>query len=121
MIPRSLLRRGFIDAAVWEKSAGSEIDQATDFYEAYALAGYQALRVLDVMTMAVSPTLPQTVEETTDRANEPVASRLKAIAVRFAVSERSWWGFGAVPCENSRAQSRFRFAKIFPPSAAKSQ
>jgi hypothetical protein len=78
--------KDIIDAAAWEKSAGSEIDQATDFYEAYALAGYQAMRALDAMTMAVSPTPPLSAEEITRRANESVAARIKAITARFATS-----------------------------------
>lgn len=78
--------KDIIDAAAWEKSAVAEIEQATDFYEAYALAGYQALRAVDVMTMAVSPTPPLTAEEATHRANESVAARLKAITARFAAS-----------------------------------
>ncbi|HEX2852245.1 MAG TPA: hypothetical protein VHO24_03325 [Opitutaceae bacterium] len=78
--------KDIVDAAAWEKSAGSEIDRAADFHEAYARAGYQALLALDVMTMAVSPTPPQTAEEATRRATESVAARLKAVAVRFATS-----------------------------------
>lgn len=75
-----------IDAKSWEKSAAIEIDAAGDFYEAFALTGYQALRALAVMTMAVSRTPPQTVEEATGRANESVAERLKAITVRFGAN-----------------------------------
>jgi hypothetical protein len=76
--------KNIIDAASWEKVAVTEIDEATDFYAAYARAGYQALLALDVMTMAVSPTPPRTAEEVIRRANESVATRLKAIATRFA-------------------------------------
>jgi hypothetical protein len=76
--------KDLIDAAAWGKSAVSEIEQATDFYEAYATAGYQAVRALEVMTMAVSPTPPVSAEEITQRANEAVATRLTAIAARFA-------------------------------------
>jgi hypothetical protein len=73
-----------IDVAAWETSAGSEIDQAGDFYEAYALAGYQALRALDLMVMALTQAAPLTAEEAAQRANEAVATRVKAIAARFA-------------------------------------
>jgi hypothetical protein len=76
--------KDLIDAAAWGKSAVLEIEQANDFYEAYATAGYQAVRALEVMTMAVSQTPPVTAEEITHRANEAVATRLKAIAERFA-------------------------------------
>lgn len=73
-----------IDATAWEKSAVTEVDQGTDFYDAFARAGYQAMLALDVMTMAVSPTPPQTAEAATDQANASVAARLKAIAARFS-------------------------------------
>jgi hypothetical protein len=79
----ALPAKDIIDAAAWEKSAAAEIEQASDFYEAYALAGYQALRALDVMTMAVSSTPPETAEHAAHRANESVATRLKEITVRF--------------------------------------
>ncbi|MEO7414061.1 MAG: hypothetical protein ABIZ81_11975 [Opitutaceae bacterium] len=78
--------KGVIDAPAWEKSAVAEIQQASDFYEAYAMAGYQALRAIDVMTLAVSPTPPLTAEEANLRANESVAARVKAITARFATS-----------------------------------
>jgi hypothetical protein len=80
----TLESKEIIDPAAWEKSAVSEIDQATDSHEAYAQAGYQALLALDVMTMAVSATPPRHAEEATSRANESVAARLKAIAARFS-------------------------------------
>ncbi len=75
-----------IDAATWEKSAVSEIDQATDFHEAYARAGSQVMLALDVMTMAVSPTPPQTSEEAIHRAGESVVARIKTITTRFTTS-----------------------------------
>jgi hypothetical protein len=75
-----------VDAASWEKAAASGIDEATDFHEAYAHAGYQALLALEVMTMAVSPTPPRTGDEALQRAKESVDARLKAIAVRFTAS-----------------------------------
>lgn len=73
-----------IEAEAWEKSAASAIDQASDFYEAYARAGSQALLALDAMTMAVSPNPPSTAEDMTRRAHASVAARLQAIATRFA-------------------------------------
>ncbi len=78
-----------MDAAAWEKSAGSEIDQAGDFYEAYACAGYQVMRALDLMTMAVSKTPPRTAEEATHRAHESVAARLKDITARLMTRQAS--------------------------------
>lgn len=74
--------KDLVDAAAWEKSAADEIDAAGDFYEAFALTGYQELRALAVMTMAVSQTPPSKVEEATQRANEMVAERLKEITAR---------------------------------------
>jgi hypothetical protein len=73
-----------IDAPLWKTSAVSAIDQASDFYEAYAHTGYQTILALDVMTLAVSEAPPRTGEEAMHRANESVAARLKTIAARFA-------------------------------------
>lgn len=78
--------QNIIDATTWEKSAVFEIDQATDFHEAYARAGYQAMLALDVMTMAVSPTPPRTAEEAIQRAGTSVVTRVKAITSRFTES-----------------------------------
>src|SRR5688500_5297321 len=39
----TLESKEIIDAAAWEKSAASEIDQATDYHDAYARAGYQVM------------------------------------------------------------------------------
>ena len=78
--------RNIIDAAMWEKSAMAEIVQATDFHEAYARAGYQAMLALDVMTMAVSPAPPQTAEEAIQRAGVSVVARVKAITARFTTN-----------------------------------
>lgn len=72
-----------VDAPTWENAAAGEIDRATDFYEAYACAGYQALLALDLMTMAVSPAPPRTPDEATQRANDAVAARVKAVTARF--------------------------------------
>lgn len=80
----TLPSKDIIDAAAWEKSAGSEIDRATDFYEAYACAGYQMILALDLMTVAVSKTPPRTAEEANHRANESAAARIKEITARFA-------------------------------------
>lgn len=79
----TLPAKDIIDAASWEKSVASEIDQAADFYEAYACAGYQAMLALELMSMAVSNTPPRTADEATRRANESVAARLKEITARF--------------------------------------
>jgi hypothetical protein len=76
--------KNLIDTVSWGKSATSEIEQTTDFYEAYASAGYQVVRAIEVMTMAVSQTPPATADEISARANAAVATRLKAIAERLA-------------------------------------
>ncbi len=78
--------KNIVDAAAWEKSAASDIDQASDFYEAYARTGSQVLLALDLMTMAVSQTPPRTSEEATQRAHDSVASRLREITTRFTKS-----------------------------------
>jgi len=80
----SLPSKNLIDTASWGKSAVSEMEQTTDFYEAYASAGYQVVRAMEVMTIAVSPTPPATADEISARANAAVATRLKAIAERLA-------------------------------------
>lgn len=82
----TLPARDIIDAATWEKTAASEIAQATDSHEAFARAGYQAMLALDVMAMAVSSTPPRTTAEALQRANESVATRVKAITARFATA-----------------------------------
>jgi hypothetical protein len=79
----TLPAKDLIDAASWEKSALAEIDQATDFHEAYARTGYQTMIALEVMTLAVSATPPHTAEEVIGRANDAVGSRLKTITARF--------------------------------------
>ncbi|MEO5959821.1 MAG: hypothetical protein ABIZ49_13875 [Opitutaceae bacterium] len=78
--------KDIIDPVSWEKSAGSQIDQATDFYDAYARAAYQTILALDAMTMAVSETPPRTAEEAINRSNESGAARAKAIAARFTTN-----------------------------------
>lgn len=79
----SLPAKDLIDAAAWENSAESAIEQAGDFHEAYARTGYQALLALNAMSMAVSQRPPETAEEMMRRATESVAAQLKAIAARF--------------------------------------
>lgn len=81
-----LKARDVIDSASWEKSAASEINQATDFHEAFARAGYQVILALDTMAMAVSDTPPQTTGEAMHRARESAATRVKAITARFTTS-----------------------------------
>jgi len=79
----TLPSKNIIDAAAWENSALSELDQAGDVHEAYARAGYQAIIAIDVMTLAVSETPPRTAEEAVTRANSSAAARLKQIATRL--------------------------------------
>jgi len=76
--------KNLIDTEAWGTSAVAEMEQTTDFYEAYASAGYQVVRAIEVMTMAVSLTPPSTAEEISAQANVAVATRLKAIAERLA-------------------------------------
>lgn len=80
----TLPSNGIIDASSWEKSAFSALEEATDFYDCHARAGFQAMLVVEVMAMAVSQTPPQTAEEATQRANEAAALRVTKIAERFA-------------------------------------
>lgn len=79
----ALPAKDIVEVEAWEKSAAAEIDQAIDRYDAYARAGYQAIVGLDMMTLAVSENPPRTAEDATQRANEVVATRVKAIAARF--------------------------------------
>lgn len=75
--------KGIIDVAAWEQSVNETMAPATDFYDAYARAGYQAIFAFDLMSMAVSEKPPQTAEEATQRANQSVAARVKDITARF--------------------------------------
>ena len=75
--------KDIIDAAAWEKSAASAIDEAVDFHDAYARAGHQAVLAFDAMTLAVSENPPRTAEEATRRANESAATRVKDITARL--------------------------------------
>jgi hypothetical protein len=76
--------KNLIDAAAWGESAVAEIEKLTEFHEAYAATGYQVVRAIEVMTMAMAESPPQTAAEISERANEAVAARLKAIAARLA-------------------------------------
>ncbi|MEO6005056.1 MAG: hypothetical protein ABIZ04_07950 [Opitutus sp.] len=78
--------KNLIDTLSWGKSAVAELELTTDFYEAYASAGYQVVRAIEVMTMAVSQTPPASADEISARANGAVAMRLKAIAERLATA-----------------------------------
>jgi hypothetical protein len=80
----TLPSKDIIDAVAWENSALTEVDQAADFHEAYARAGFQAIIAIEVMTMAVSSQPPEDAAEAAARANEAAASRLKQIATRLA-------------------------------------
>lgn len=75
-----------IDAVAWEKSAVAEIDQAADFYDGYARAGYQVILAIEWMAMAVSENPPRAAEDATQRANEAVAARLKETAARLTAT-----------------------------------
>jgi hypothetical protein len=81
--------KNMIDTESWGKSAVAEFEPTTDFYEAYASAGYQVVRAIEVMTLAVSQTPPTSAEEISARANAAVATRLKAIAERLGADRRS--------------------------------
>jgi hypothetical protein len=83
---RTLPANDTINAAAWEKSAGTEIDQATDFHDGYARAGYQMILALEVATLAVSETPPTAVNEATQRGNAAVAARIREIAGRFTAA-----------------------------------
>jgi hypothetical protein len=72
-----------IDPAAWQKSIAPAIDEAADFYDAYARAGHQAMLALQMMTMIVSEDPPQNAEEAVRRANESVAARVHAITARL--------------------------------------
>lgn len=78
-----LTARDIVDADEWEPAAVAGIDQATEFQEAYARAGYQTLLALKLLAMALSPTPPETTAEATSRATAAIAERLKATATRI--------------------------------------
>jgi hypothetical protein len=80
----TLPAKDIIDAAAWEISALTEVDQAAEFHAAYARAGFQAILAVELMSMAVSPAPPATAEEATDRANRAAAARLTQIATRLS-------------------------------------
>jgi hypothetical protein len=79
----TLESKQIIDPAAWATSATAQIDGATDFYEACARAGHQALLALEAMTLAVSEAPPRTAAEALSRANASAAARLKTISARF--------------------------------------
>jgi hypothetical protein len=79
----NLPAKDIIDPDAWETSAMAAIESATDFHEAWARAGNQAMLALDLMTMAMSPNPPESAPEAIQRANETAAERLKAITLRF--------------------------------------
>ena len=79
--------RDLIDAATWENSAASEIEQASDSHESYARAGYQVVLALELMIMAVSETPPATGEEAITRGSESVRTRLKKVTARFTTDQ----------------------------------
>lgn len=82
----ALPAKDLVDAAAWEKSALAAVEPATDFHDAYARAGHQAMLALEAMILAVSANPPTTAEEVTRRAGESAAGRLKAITARFTAT-----------------------------------
>jgi hypothetical protein len=80
----TLPAKGIIDLDAWEESAEAEIGQATDYFEAYAAAGYQAMLALEVMTLALSVAPPESAESATLGANEAAARRITAVTTRLA-------------------------------------
>lgn len=76
--------KGIIDALAWETAALAELGQATDFYDAYARAGFQIAVALALITLAVSETPPASATEATIQANAAVAARIKEITARFS-------------------------------------
>ena len=78
--------KDLIDVASWEASAESEIEKATDFYDAYARAGHQAMIALEAMSVAVSENPPRTVDELIQRANDSVEVRIKDITARLSAA-----------------------------------
>lgn len=73
-----------IEAEAWEKAAVGEIDQAAEFYDAYARAGYQMTLALELMALTVAESPPATADEATLRAQAAAAARLKEITARFS-------------------------------------
>ena len=75
--------RDFFDALAWQSSATSEIDQASDFYDAFARAGYQVVLALELMAAILAENPPRTAEAAAQRANEAVAARIKDVTARL--------------------------------------
>ena len=80
----SLPSEGIINPTAWEEAAAASLNDASDFYDAHARAGFQALVAVEVMPMAVSQSPPGTAEEATQRANEAVTARVRRITERFS-------------------------------------
>ena len=81
-LPR-LPSRHLIDPAALEKTAMAEISQGADFHDRFARVGYQMIFAIELMTQAVSPTPPQTPEETIQRAQAAGTDRVNTIAARL--------------------------------------
>jgi hypothetical protein len=75
--------RGIIDAAAWQRTAAAEIQAAPEFHAAFALGGYQALRAIEAMTLAVAENAPADQAELAARSNAAVVARLQSVAARF--------------------------------------
>jgi hypothetical protein len=82
----ALPAKDVVDAARWERSALSEIDAATDFYDRYARTGYQITLALELLALALSETPPQNAPDATDRANDAAGRRIKAVTARFTAA-----------------------------------
>ena len=67
----------------WEAAAVSELDQGTEYHDAYARAGHQVTLALEWLIMAVSENPPSGADEAVQRANEAVGRRLKEITARI--------------------------------------
>lgn len=79
----TLPSRDIIDADSWQASALAAIEAATDFYDAYARAGYQTILALELITLALSDDPPATTADAAQRANDAVAARLRDVTGRF--------------------------------------
>ena len=93
----TLPAKNLVDASAWESAALSALEPATDFHDAYARAGHQAMLALETMTLAVSETPPQSAEDATHRANAAAAARLKEITARFTAGQGERMGSESQP------------------------
>lgn len=75
-----------IDAPTWEAATAAEMDQAVDFYDAYARAGFQATLALESIALAISENPPRTAAEAMQRGNEATVARLKQVAARIGAA-----------------------------------